>query len=1022
MVGVTRANHTGGKATMQATNTVSRRKGRQSKALLAAGTASALVLLGVPLTTAQAAVGGESAAQAVDVAIAGEVLGLLELGLGVSTTGVGSPLSNDTNSDATSLDVAGLGTQLDTGLLTAEATRGADLVSAVSTVEGLDLNLLGADILDVNTITSSVVCPVDGDTVAEATVAGLSVGGQALTVEANASVSSSVDVTVAGLVGAAVTVDVGPVATTSAGGADAAGLVADLTLNATVPITNIAVSVPLGSVVLAQTTCLRPDSADLVAPVITSLDPDQGPTSGGTIVTVEGENFVVGDTLVDVGGVPGEDVEVLSPTELTFVTPVSETSGDVNVTVTTDGGTSGPLAYEYVAPTITSVDPDEGPLDGDQDVTITGTGLTDTADVTIGGVETTGVTIVSATEITLVTPAGAAPGPVDVAVILPGADAALPDGYTYLEDVDAPATIAGLDPDQGPTSGGTLVTITGSGYTQADLGVTFDGTAATDVVVVSDTELVATTPSNEDAGPVEVVVTNEDGASGPAEYNYIAPEVTTVTPNVGPVLGGQGVVITGSGFADDAQVLLGLLPATGVTVVDEGEIQVTTPPGLGVVDVSVVQDGADGVLPDGYTYADVDLTPVATSLDPDQGPTSGGTVVTIEGENFIAGATDVEFGGAAGVDVTVTGPTTLSVTTPEVPTAGSVDVTVTTPEGSSEPLDYEYVAPTLTDVDPNQGPTSGGQDVTLTGTGFTPDSTVTIDGAPAGDVEVVSSTEITLATPAGAAGPADVVVVVPGADAVLEEGYTYTEGEVDLEPVVTSIDPDQGPLSGGQEVTIIGDNFVEGDTDVQLGDNFVTDIDVVSGTTLVITTPAGDAPGVVDVTVTTPNGVNDDLDYEYVAEPDVTSIDPDQGPTTGGTVVVIIGEDFAPDSDVTFEGAPATDVTVVSDTEIRATTPPGAAGPADVSVTGGNGDVTVEDGFTYTVLPSNNGGDDNGGGLINGGNTSTNNGPVRTVGSNNNGSLAYTGTETGMVGLMASILLMAGGALVLSARRRAGTR
>lgn len=50
---------------------------------------------------------------------------------------------------------------------------------------------------------------------------------------------------------------------------------------------------------------------------------------------------------------------------------------------------------------------------------------------------------------------------------------------------------------------------------------------------------------------------------------------------------------------------------------------------------------------------------------------------------------------------------------------------------------------------------------------------------------------------------------------------------------------------------------------------------------------------------------------------------------------------------VTFDGVAATDVTVVSDTEVTATTPAGAEGAVDVVVTTAGGSATLAGGFTY---------------------------------------------------------------------------
>lgn len=82
----------------------------------------------------------------------------------------------------------------------------------------------------------------------------------------------------------------------------------------------------------------------------------------------------------------------------------------------------------------------------------------------------------------------------------------------------------------------------------------------------------------------------------------------------------------------------------------------------------------------------------------------------------------------------------------------------------------------------------------------------------------------------------------------------------------------------------------------------------------------------------------------------VTSVTPSFGPTAGGTNVVIKGAGFLapPTPVVTFGGVPATNVVVVDEFTITATSPPHAAGAVDVTVLNGNGTTgTLPNGFTY---------------------------------------------------------------------------
>ena len=73
-------------------------------------------------------------------------------------------------------------------------------------------------------------------------------------------------------------------------------------------------------------------------------------------------------------------------------------------------------------------------------------------------------------------------------------------------------TVTAVTPSSGSTLGGDNVTVSGSGFA-AGAGVTFGGTAATNVVVVNASTITATTPAHP-IGGVDVVVTNTDTGTG----------------------------------------------------------------------------------------------------------------------------------------------------------------------------------------------------------------------------------------------------------------------------------------------------------------------------------------------------------------------------------------------------------------------------------------------------------------------------------------------------------------------------
>ena len=193
----------------------------------------------------------------------------------------------------------------------------------------------------------------------------------------------------------------------------------------------------------------------------------------------------------------------------------------------------------------------------------------------------------------------------------------------------------------------------------------------------------------------------------------------------------------------------------------------------GLQNVTLVNPDGQSVVANGCIDVSA-AAPTVTAISPSQGPTTGGTAVSITGTNF-TGATAVTIGGAAATGVTVVNSTTITATAP-AGAAGTASVLVTTAGGTNTANTlYTYVAPpTVAAISPTQGPTTGGTAVTITGTNFTGATSVTIGGAAATGVTVVNSTTITGTTPAGTIGAKNVVVTTPGGTATGTGLFTYT--------------------------------------------------------------------------------------------------------------------------------------------------------------------------------------------------------------------------------------------------------
>ncbi|WP_323986536.1 IPT/TIG domain-containing protein [Microbacterium plantarum] len=532
---------------------------------------------------------------------------------------------------------------------------------------------------------------------------------------------------------------------------------------------------------------------------------------------------------------------------------------------------------------------------------------------------------------------------VAVAPALLGVELNLASATVRAVPLAVPADLT-IDPARGPVTGGTTTTISGTGLDSVTA-VDFGGVPADSFTINPDGTITAVTPPQAVAGVVAVTVTNVDGADDSLAFEYFdVTAVDAIAPPSGSTLGGDTVTITGTCLTGTTAVLFDGVAGTGLTVVSDTQLTVTTPAGTaGVVDVEIVNptDCGGTVVDDGFVYVEPGAPTLAT-ITPERGTELGGTVVTITGEDF-TGTTAVTFDGIDATDFEVVSDTVIEATTP-AHAPGVVDVVVTNEAGASAPLDFEYVdVAEIDDVTPGSGPEAGGNTVVITGDCFTGATGVTFGGIPATSFTVDGPTQITAVVPAGTAGAVDVVVVGTGdcGTAEIPDGYEYV-----APPVVTDLEPASGPETGGTVVTIDGEGFT-GTTGVSFGETAGTDLEVVSDTEIRVTTPPG-APGTVPVVISHPGGDVVAGDFEYLDVPAVTSIDPATGPEDGGTVVTIIGEGLLGATAVTFDGIAGTDLEVVSDTEIRVTTPAHAPALVDVVVVHPNGDSAPFD-FTYVA-------------------------------------------------------------------------
>ncbi len=240
--------------------------------------------------------------------------------------------------------------------------------------------------------------------------------------------------------------------------------------------------------------------------------------------------------------------------------------------------------------------------------------------------------------------------------------------------------------------------------------------------------------------------------------------------------------------------------------------------------------------------------PTVSSISPSSGKAAGGTEVTITGTG-LGNATAVHFGAAAATSFHVESPTTVVAVAPAG--TGTVDVTVATSSGTTGkvPADrFTYLAlPTVTKLSAKEGPASGGTPVTLTGTNFLPGAEVSFGGAAATSVVVNSATSITAVTTVSSAGSKFVTVTTGGGTSA-----TSSKAKFKFTPVIEAVEPAEGPLAGGNTVTVQGAGFAPGTntTKIKFGKSVSHSVTCSSGSTCSAVVPAAKAPGTVELEVT----------------------------------------------------------------------------------------------------------------------------------------------------------------------------
>jgi len=387
------------------------------------------------------------------------------------------------------------------------------------------------------------------------------------------------------------------------------------------------------------------DTVFVFHPVVTTISPESGfiLTSKQT-VTFNGKGFIGDPTQCVFDGAEHVPATVISDVEIRCTVPLSNTPHTAEVYLTNSrqsqlGGQKFKYVYNHV---IQDIHPAYGSTTGGTTVVVVGSGFSSATHCTFGS-DRVQATIVSDMMVRCVSPYHA-PGIVTFTVGSDSGDAETtftsnPFEFNYKIMT---THVSSVYPTSGSTGGNALVTVRGSGFSLGSF-CKF-GDVEVEVIYLSPDHVACRTPVMTESKTVSLEVSQVGGGEGYSEdghtYTFHAnvSSVNKLEPDWGDE--GEMVVVTGYNFSPESKCYFGGREATETTYVSEAQIKCVVP-AVGTKSQEIVQVTSDpDHLPGGNVIFHYNIqqsnaeTPAVREMSPAQGPTSGGTLVTVSGINF----------------------------------------------------------------------------------------------------------------------------------------------------------------------------------------------------------------------------------------------------------------------------------------------------------------------------------------------------------------------------------------------------
>lgn len=510
---------------------------------------------------------------------------------------------------------------------------------------------------------------------------------------------------------------------------------------------------------------------------VTGVVAASGLKTGGDTVTITGTNFVV-TPAVTFGGTSATNITWIDANTLTATTPAHNT-GQVDIVVTNPDMQSGTLVngftYVDLPPTISSITPSGGSINGGTSVTISGANFL--AGATGGAIASVGSYMIhsftSSSNFTPLTNLDA-----QALVVAGGGGSGSNGGGGGGGGGVVSATSVLLSPQTYPVTVGSGGAGT-SNNAQAGGNSSFHTLTAIGGGGGGSRDADTSGKAGGSGGGGGGAVTSTSGGTGTAGQGYAGGSGSGGGGNAGPG-GGGGAGGTGSSGGSTVGGNGGVGIASDIT---GASVYYGGGGGGGLVNgfggtpgAGGLGGGGNGAVPGGQGIDGAANTGGGAGGN---NATGGSGVVILKYLRQMS----ITIGGIAVTDFQIVDSDTITFTTP-AHASGAVDVVVTNYDGQSVTAagGFTYApAITVASITPSVATQLGGDSVTIVGTGFLDAPTVTFGGTSATNVVRVNMNTVTAVVPAHAVGLVDVVVTTPDLQSVtVADGFEYIVAETTI--------------------------------------------------------------------------------------------------------------------------------------------------------------------------------------------------------------------------------------------------